>query len=357
MKQVRLLPIVIAAGAALLVLKGFGIMTGGGYVLTGPTQVQAAGGGAAPKEAAAGAENATMSMPVEPTMLDESPMMDDGAPTLSLSGDDGGHGDSSGGHGEAAADDGHGDDAAADAHGDDAADDAHGEDEAGHGEGDVPALTDGDHADGEHAEAGPSTLCPEGEQSVIFASPDGGGCMEALDETGVATPMEIDAQGMPVPIQDAASAAGSEGEVLERLAERRDELDTRAAELEMRLALVEAAEKRINERTAALEVLEARINAMVDEKRALEEAQFTSLVSMYETMKPKDAAAIFDELDPSVLLRVARAINPRKMGPIMAKMSPMKARDLTSGMAVDQVEPTIDLASENLAALPQIVGQ
>lgn len=353
MKQVRLLPIVIAAGAALLVLKGFGIMTGGGYVLTGPTQVQAAGGGAAPKDPAAGAGNATMSMPVEPTMLDESPMMDDGAPTLSLSADDGGHGAAAGGHGEAAADDAHGDDAAADAHGDD----GHGEDASDAGHGDVPALAETEHTDGEHAEAGPSTLCPEGEQSVIFASPDGGGCMEPLDESGVATPMEIDAQGLPVPIEDAASAAGSEGEVLERLAERRDELDTRAAELEMRLALVEAAEKRINERTAALEVLEARINAMVDEKRALEEAQFTSLVSMYETMKPKDAAAIFDELDPSVLLRVARAINPRKMGPIMAKMSPTKARDLTSGMAVDQVEPTIDLASENLSALPQIVGQ
>jgi flagellar motility protein MotE (MotC chaperone) len=78
---------------------------------------------------------------------------------------------------------------------------------------------------------------------------------------------------------------------------------------------------------------------------------------MYETMKPKDAAAIFDQLEMPVLLRVARAINPRKMAPIMAKMDPGKAKDLTAGLAVDQVEPTIELTSEDVSALPQIVGQ
>ncbi len=74
-------------------------------------------------------------------------------------------------------------------------------------------------------------------------------------------------------------------------------------------------------------------------------------------MKPKDAAAIFDQLEMSVLLRVARAMNPRKMAPIMAKMNPSRAQELTAGMAVDQVEPTIELAGEDLGALPQIVGE
>jgi flagellar motility protein MotE (MotC chaperone) len=141
------------------------------------------------------------------------------------------------------------------------------------------------------------------------------------------------------------------------MCERRDELDARDEEMEIRMALVEAAEKRIEERTAVLEALEARINAMVDEKRALEESQFVAVVAMYETMKPKDAAAIFDQLDMTVLLRVTRGINPRKMAPIMAKMNPTKAMELTAGLAVDQVEPTIELTAEDLTVLPQIVGQ
>ena len=66
---------------------------------------------------------------------------------------------------------------------------------------------------------------------------------------------------------------------------------------------------------------------------------------------------IFDQLQMEVLLRVARGINPRKMAPIMAKMDPTKAKELTAGLAIDQVEPTIELTSEDLSALPQIVGQ
>ena len=348
MKQIRLLPIVIAAAGALLLLKGFGIMTGGGYVLTGSTQVQAAGGGGGAAKPAGDAELSdgatTMSMPAEPTMMDESPTIDDDAPTLSLGGEEDGHGKPSGGHGEEAAapgDDAHAEEAAT---GDEAAVE---EDAGGHGD-------TGGGEPGSDDEA--MTVCPEGETGVLFTSPDGN-CLPPVNEHGDAIAMERDENGNPVEIEGNTMAAGSEADVLQRLAERREVLDERASELEMRLALVEAAERRIAERTAALEVLEARINAMVDEKRSLEEAQFTALVSMYETMKPKDAAAIFDQLDPNVLLRVARAINPRKMGPIMAKMTPMKAMELTSGLAVDQVEPTIDMAGEDLASLPQIVGQ
>ena len=79
---------------------------------------------------------------------------------------------------------------------------------------------------------------------------------------------------------------------------------------------------------------------------------------MYETMKPSDAAAIFDELDMPVLLRVARAMNPRKMAPIMAKMDPVKAQDLTAGLAVDRGRADASSSPARISrALPQIVGQ
>ena len=44
MKSVRLLPVVIFAALALLLFKGIGLVTNGGYVLTGPMAVIAAGG-------------------------------------------------------------------------------------------------------------------------------------------------------------------------------------------------------------------------------------------------------------------------------------------------------------------------
>ncbi|HHY48660.1 MAG TPA: MotE family protein [Alphaproteobacteria bacterium] len=359
MTRLRLLPVVIVATFALLLLKGVGILTGGGYVLVGPSVTRAESGGG---HAEAGAP--TLALPAEPTMTDTSPTLSDHAPTLPLKPDAAAAGE--GGHGtEAAGEGGHGTGT---------------ESEGGHG-----TEAANDHAAAAEAEAAPveaghgdeqvaDTACPpeepaeaaEGSADAHGQVVDGFDFVKArpkcvvdpgVNEAGDALPLIKDGAGNVVPLASVDGTMESEDAILERLSDRRAELDQREAELEMRMALVEAAEKRIAERTAALEQLEARINAMVDEKRTLEEAQFTALVAMYETMKPKDAAAIFDQLEIPVLLRVARAINPRKMAPILARMDPKKARDLTAGLAVDQVEPTIELGQEDLAALPQIVGQ
>src|SRR5690606_32422620 len=73
--------VVIFAAAALLRSRGFGLVPGGGYVLTGATSVLAAGGGEAPAADADGGAP-TLALPVEPTMQDTSPVLEDQAPTL-----------------------------------------------------------------------------------------------------------------------------------------------------------------------------------------------------------------------------------------------------------------------------------
>ncbi len=331
MKSVRLLPVVIFAALALLLFKGIGLVTNGGYVLTGAATAEAAGGG----EDHGGTQQgeAGMAIPLEPTMSDSSPTLDDGAPTLPMGDKDAGHG------AETAAGADHGSEVAA------------GSD---HGAGDDPAAAA--HGDADVVE------CPAEGETTGEAAPEGFNfvlpekCPVAgVNAAGDSLPTTVDASGKVVPMGN--ETPDSEQAVVERLGDRREALDAREAELEMRMALVEAAEKRIAERTAALEVLEARIDALVKQKQVADDSQFASIVAMYETMKPKEAAAIFNQLDMPVLLRVASAMSPRKMAPIMAKMEPQKAKDLTAGMTVEQPEPTIDLGEENLAGLPQIVGQ
>ncbi len=344
MREVRLLPVVIAATCALLLLKGLGIMSGGGYVLTGPSPVEAAGEAEEAAEPEAVPET-TLALPAEPTMADTAPVLDDGAPTLPL-------------QAEAAAEAGEAAEHAGEGEPTEVAEAADGDEVAAEGAGvECPPITD--QAEG-------LDFINEREECVAAEAVEAESAQETAEEAGEeaaraevadAVPLIKDDEGNMVPLASPTGTPLSETAILERLAERRTALETLETELDMRMALVEAAEKRIEERTAALEALEARINAMVDEKRVLEEAQFVAVVSMYETMKPKDAAAIFDQLEMSVLLRVARAMNPRKMAPIMAKMNPSRAQELTAGMAVDQVEPTIALAGEDLGALPQIVGE
>ena len=125
----------------------------------------------------------------------------------------------------------------------------------------------------------------------------------------------------------------AERAILERLQERRVELDARAKEIEMRDSLVKAAEKRLEERIVELKELEARINASMNKKNDDEVARFKGLVTMYENMKAKDAAKIFDRLDMKILIEVASQINPRNMSAILALMTPDAAERLTVELA------------------------
>jgi flagellar motility protein MotE (MotC chaperone) len=54
---------------------------------------------------------------------------------------------------------------------------------------------------------------------------------------------------------------------------------------------------------------------------------------MYETMKPKDAARIFDRLDLKILVEVSTQMNPRKMSEVLAQMTPEAAERLTVELA------------------------
>ncbi|RUT33121.1 hypothetical protein EMQ25_08340 [Arsenicitalea aurantiaca] len=277
MKQVRLLPVVICAAGALLVLKGFGLVTQGGYVLTG------VGAAVAQVETDVAITDPTVALPPSPTLDDNRPVLSDVAPTLAAP--------------------------VATTLAETPA---------------LPAMLD-------CGDVGPGLAV----EHMAGCGPDG---------------QQIDPQRL-------SSGSDNERALLERLGERRGDIEAREAELAMRASLVEAAERRLEERAAALEALETRINDMVADRDAEEEGTFLALVGMYEQMKPRDAAGIFNTLDGQVLLRVARAMNPRKMAPIMAGMNPQRAQELTVMLAAgDPVRPS-PASLDPMADLPQIVGR
>jgi flagellar motility protein MotE (MotC chaperone) len=160
-------------------------------------------------------------------------------------------------------------------------------------------------------------------------------------------------EGKTLPLDDKPAMPAGERAVLERLQERRQELEGRARELEIREGLLKAAEKRIETRIGELKILEAQVNAALQKKDEGEAARFKSLVSMYENMKAKDAARIFDRLEQRVLLEVATQVNPRRMSDILAQMSPEAAERLT----VELANRSGAVARVNPADLPKIEGK
>jgi len=121
----------------------------------------------------------------------------------------------------------------------------------------------------------------------------------------------------------------AEIEILQQLAVRRDQLDAREREIEMRTGLLNAAEERINKKIAELQTLRTTIDGLIKKFDAQQDAKLSSLVKIYENMKPKEAARIFEDLEMDTLLEVSERMKERKLAAIIAKMTPEKAREVT----------------------------
>jgi flagellar motility protein MotE (MotC chaperone) len=128
--------------------------------------------------------------------------------------------------------------------------------------------------------------------------------------------------------------------VLSRLGERRETLDQREADIETQARLLEAAEKRLDQRVAKLEALQATIERLLGQLGEAEEAEVGRLVSIYEKMKPKSAAEIFSAMDEETLIGVASRMKDQSLSSIMAAMPTEKAVRLTATLAKRHRQPS-----------------
>ncbi len=127
--------------------------------------------------------------------------------------------------------------------------------------------------------------------------------------------------------------SSSERAILEKLGARRDALQQRSRDLETREQLIENAERKLESRINDLKNLEQKGDDAAAKRAEAEAAGLKSLVTMYETMKPKEAARVFDRLKLDVLVPVVVAMNPRKMAEVLAVMQPEAAERLTVALA------------------------
>ena len=94
-----------------------------------------------------------------------------------------------------------------------------------------------------------------------------------------------------------------------------------------------AAENRLEARINELETVKSDIETLITKYDAQEEEKFGGLVAIYEKMKPKESARIFDELDIDILLEVFERMKASKSASILAKMRPERAKEITSRIA------------------------
>jgi flagellar motility protein MotE (MotC chaperone) len=163
------------------------------------------------------------------------------------------------------------------------------------------------------------------------------------------------AQAAPPPLP--TSASPSERAILERLQERRGVIDERQREIELRENMLKAAERKVDGRIGELKEIEDRLSAGARAEKEEADKQMKTIVIMYESMKPKDAAKVFDRLNISVLVPIVTAMNPRKMSEVLAAMSPEAAEKLTVALAARSQtggQPAPTAANAPQGELPRI---
>jgi flagellar motility protein MotE (MotC chaperone) len=136
------------------------------------------------------------------------------------------------------------------------------------------------------------------------------------------------AQAAPPP-----PASDSERDLLQDLRARRAELDARQSALDARQSVLDATERRLAARVDELTALQKRLEALEAQRKEREEANWAGLVKTYETMKPRDAAAIFNDLEMPVLLQILDRMKDTKAAPVIAAMQTDRARDATAKLA------------------------
>lgn len=189
------------------------------------------------------------------------------------------------------------------------------------------------------AEAKPDTEKPAGEEEQKEAVP-GDITLPTIAKEGESANKKEGEDWRDAGDEDFTHSGVQEG-LYRDLSKRREDLEKRERALVTREALLEAAEREMDQKVRELTGLRSQIEGLLNKQSEEEKARADSLVRIYEGMKAKDAARIFNSLDTDVLLMVLTKMSERKSSPILAEMDAERARTITIMMSQQQQLPQL----------------
>ncbi|WP_234990339.1 MotE family protein [Aquimixticola soesokkakensis] len=157
--------------------------------------------------------------------------------------------------------------------------------------------------------------------------------------TGAAIALEVVAKKDDMPAQAAASTPQS-CSVDPDLATYIDVLNAREAEVAAREqaasereAVLDATRTEVLERLAQLEAVEQKLAATMASASVAAEDDLGKLTTVYENMKSKDAAPLFDAMEPDFAAGFLSRMRPEAAAAIMAGLTPEKAYSISVVLA------------------------
>ncbi len=158
------------------------------------------------------------------------------------------------------------------------------------------------------------------------------GLVRLADGTGAAIAREVAALG-PAPTgialrEDPAAEMEIEA-LMATLRERGEAMDKREADLDIRERDIAAALALIEAQMEELRTAEADLNATISQAEAASETDVARLTSVYESMKPKQAALVFQEMEPEFAAGFLGRMRPASAAAIFASLTPDAAYSIS----------------------------
>ncbi len=118
-------------------------------------------------------------------------------------------------------------------------------------------------------------------------------------------------------------------EMLVAFKRREERIERMEREIQIRQKALRVADEEIEKRLKVLEDAEESLRSLLAIADTAAEEDITTLTSVYENMKPKDAAALFEEMEPAFAAGFLGRMRPDSAAGIMAGLSPQKAYSIS----------------------------
>ena len=156
------------------------------------------------------------------------------------------------------------------------------------------------------------------------------GVLRLTGETGAALAKEMADMGRDDPLQETVEPLicppGSEiAEMMMEIQERDSELVARKAELEELEGKLATARLEIESKIEAMVETETALAATMAMANSAAENDLLQLTTLYESMKPQDAAELFSEMDPEFSSGFLARMRPEAAAAVMAGLEPQTA--------------------------------
>lgn len=154
---------------------------------------------------------------------------------------------------------------------------------------------------------------------------------------GVTAAMAQDGSGLPpTPPATAETACITEPGLEKMVADLKDraaQLSARETVATQREQSLTLAQSRVDEKLAELKAAQERLSATIAEADHAADKDVSSLVAMYEAMKPKDATRLFAEMQPDFAAGFIVKMKPELAAAVLAGLEPAQAYSISAVLA------------------------